>query len=117
MRARTCSFVPRLKRFDLCTPLVEAPWSDPQFSCQLTNVFARPHPLHGHTLKSPGVSLSLHDASFPGNCAQFCVSLHGFTPQRTPFTVNGRSQAAGSCDEMEESCRQYASRRCASTGD
>ena len=30
---------------------------------------------HGHSLKFPGVSLSLHCGSFPGNCALFlCVS-------------------------------------------
>ena len=58
--------------------------SGPQFSRQLINAFARPHPLHGHSLKFPGVSLSLHGASVPGNCAQFCVSLQGFTPLVPP---------------------------------
>ena len=80
MRARTCRFLPWLKRFEFRAPLVEASWSYPQFSRQLTNVFARPHPLHGHSLKFPGVSLPLHGTSFPGNCAQSCVSLQGVTP-------------------------------------
>ena len=81
MRTRTCRFLPWLKRFEFRTPLVEASWSYPQFSRQLINAFARPHPLHGHSLKFPGVSLSFHGASFPGNCAQYCVSLQGFTPR------------------------------------
>src|SRR5258708_21877032 len=34
-----------------------------------------PHAIDGHSLKFPGVSLSLHCGSFPGNCALFlCVS-------------------------------------------
>ncbi len=79
----------RSQCFEFCAPLVEAPRSYPQFSRQLTNVFARPHPLHGHSLKFPGVSLSLHSASFPRNCAQSCVSLQGFTPRlaHTPLSV------------------------------
>src|SRR5207245_350996 len=60
MRARTCCFFPWFNRFEFCAPLVEAPRSYPQFSRQLTDVFARSHPLHGHSLKFPGVSLSLH---------------------------------------------------------
>src|SRR5262249_10320788 len=60
VRARTCRFVAWLNRFELRAPLVEAPWSYPKFSRQLTNVLACPHPLHGLSLKFPGVSLSLH---------------------------------------------------------
>src|ERR1700747_3313616 len=80
MRTRACRFLPWLKHFEFRAPLVEASWSYPQFSRQLINAFARPHPLHGHSLKFPGVSLSFHSASFPGNCAQSCVSLQGFSP-------------------------------------
>src|SRR3984893_13345658 len=56
-------------------PLVEAPRSYPEFSCLLTDIITSLHALDGHSLKFPGVSLSLHCGSFPGNCALFlCVS-------------------------------------------
>jgi hypothetical protein len=38
------------------------------------------HTRDGYPLKFPGISLSLHCGSFPGNCAQSCVSVQGFTP-------------------------------------
>src|SRR5439155_13606571 len=44
----------------LPAPLVEAPRSYPEFSCQLTDIFASLHPCDGHSLKFPVVSLSLH---------------------------------------------------------
>src|ERR1700687_5197395 len=83
VRARTRSFFSWLDRFEFCAPLVEALRSYPQFSRSLTDVFASSHPLDRPPLKFPGVSLSLLCASFSGNCAQFCVSLQGFTPSRS----------------------------------
>ena len=76
--SRICSKIPS-RQFRRSSG-VEASWSYPQFLRQLINAFARPHPLHGHSLKFPGVSLPLHGTSFPGNCAQYCVSLQAFTP-------------------------------------
>src|SRR6516225_1103346 len=82
--SRICSKIPS-RQFRRSSG-VEASWSYPQFLRQLINAFARPHPLHGHSLKFPGVSLPLHGTSFPGNCAQYCVSLQGFTPRSQGLT-------------------------------
>jgi len=63
---------------------------------KLADIPAGPHPLNGHPLKFPGVSFSLHGGSFPGNCAQFCVSVQGFTPvERLPQTDSDTWNLAG----------------------
>ena len=60
VRARPRRFLSCFNHFQLLAPLVEAPRSYPEFSRQLTDIFASLHPCDGHSLKFPGVSLSLH---------------------------------------------------------
>ena len=75
MRAGPRRFLSWFNHLQLSAPLVEAPRSYPEFSCQLTDIFASLHAFDSPLLKFPGVSLSLHCGSFPGNCALFlCVS-------------------------------------------
>src|SRR5882762_8124859 len=75
VRAGPRRFLSWFNHLQLSAPLVEAPRSYPEFSCQLTDIFASLHAFDSPLLKFPGVSLSLHCGSFPGNCALFlCVS-------------------------------------------
>src|SRR6201981_872209 len=60
VRAGPRRFLSWLNHLQLPAPLVEAPRSYPEFSRQLTDIFASLHPCDGHSLKFPGVSLSLH---------------------------------------------------------
>src|SRR6202035_5926792 len=60
MRAGPRRFLSWFNHLQLPSPLVEAPRSYPEFSRQLTDIFASLHPCHSHSLKFPGVSLSLH---------------------------------------------------------
>src|SRR5258707_8067659 len=75
VRAGPRRFLSWFNHLQLPAPLVEAPRPYPKFSRQLTDVFTSLHAFDSHSLKFPGVSLSLHCGSFPGNCALFlCVS-------------------------------------------
>src|SRR6267154_914698 len=60
VRAGPRRFLSWFNHLQLPAPLVEAPRSYPEFSRQLTNIFASLHPCDSHSLKFPGVSLSLH---------------------------------------------------------
>src|SRR6266436_4337456 len=83
VRAGPRRFLSWFNHLQLSAPLVEAPRSYPEFSCQLTDIFASLHAFDSPLLKFPGVSLSLHCGSFPGNCALFlCVSsrVHSIVP-------------------------------------
>src|SRR5580765_7450103 len=53
-------FLSWFNHLQLPAPLVEAPRSYPEFSRQLTDIFASLQPCNSHSLKFPGVSLSLH---------------------------------------------------------
>src|SRR5713226_4287918 len=92
VRARPLRFFPRFDHLELCAPLVEASSGYAQLPSQFPHILASQHALDGHSLKSPGVSLSLHCRSFPGNCAHFCVSLQGFTPVISCRGVNRSAQ-------------------------
>src|SRR6516225_7946092 len=80
VRAGPQRFFSWFNDFQLSAPLVEASSGHPQLLRQFTDIIAALHALYSHPLKFPGVSLPLHPVSSPGNCAQFCVSLQGFTP-------------------------------------
>jgi len=55
--------------------LVEAPRSHPSSRANSPTFLTSLHARDSHSLKFPGVPLSLHCGSFPGNCAPFlCVS-------------------------------------------
>src|ERR1700746_1743504 len=60
VRAGPRRFLSWFNHLQLPAPLVEAPRSYPEFSRQLTDIFASLHPCDSHSLKFPGVSLSLH---------------------------------------------------------
>src|SRR5213080_4241617 len=96
MRARTCCFFPWFNRFEFCAPLVEAPRSYPPFSRQLTDVFARSHPLHGHSLKFPGVSLSLHRRFLSRKlCPILCATSRVHSTLLGPTTVRSAFRRSG----------------------
>src|SRR5882672_7831804 len=86
VRAGPRRFLSWFNHLQLSAPLVEAPRSYPEFSCQLTDIFASLHAFDSPLLKFPGVSLSLHCGSFPGNCALFlCVSSRVHSTRSLPF--------------------------------
>src|SRR5206468_4480052 len=60
VRARPRRFLTWFNHLQLLAPLVQAPRPYPEFSRQLTDIFTSLHALDGHSLKFPGVSLSLH---------------------------------------------------------
>src|SRR5713101_6959418 len=75
VRAGSRRFLSWFDHLQLPAPLVEAPRSHPQFSCYLTHILTTLHACDSHSFEFPGVPLSLHGGSFPGNCAPFlCVS-------------------------------------------
>src|SRR6202043_2692522 len=58
MSTRTRRFLARFNRFELSAPLVEASSGHPELLGQLIDAFTALHPLYGHALKLPGISLS-----------------------------------------------------------
>src|SRR5882762_3690753 len=92
VRAGPRRFLSWFNHLQLSAPLVEAPRSYPEFSCQLTDIFASLHAFDSPLLKFPGVSLSLHCGSFPGNCALFlCVSSRVHSTFDFTFRANALS--------------------------
>jgi len=80
VRAGPRRFLSWLNHLQFSAPLIEAPRSYPEFSCQLTDIFTSLHAFDSPSLKLPGVSLSLHCVPFPETVPYFCVSVQGFTP-------------------------------------
>src|SRR6266404_8275643 len=58
MGTRARRFFARFNRFELSAPLVEASSGHPELLGQLIDAFTALHPLYGHALKLPGISLS-----------------------------------------------------------
>src|SRR5260370_36926868 len=100
VRAGTRRFLSWFNHLQLPAPLVEAPRTYPEFSLSLTDIFASLHPCDSHSLKFPGVSLSLHLWFLSRKlCPILCVTsrvhsrcrctsqspaLSGFDPGRRP---------------------------------
>src|ERR1700675_2962655 len=57
MGTRACRFFARFNRLELSAPLVEASSGNLEFLGQLIDALAALHPLYGHALKLPGISL------------------------------------------------------------
>jgi len=93
--ARPGSLFSGLSHCEFRAPLVQTAPGHPQIFGQLPNVVTGPHPFDGHPLKFSGIWFPLHGASFPGNCAQFCVSVQGFTPFRHKPARSGGPRAGG----------------------
>src|SRR5229473_2086586 len=58
MGTRARRFFARFNRLEFSAPLVEASSGYPELLGQLIDAFTALHPLYGHALKLPGISLS-----------------------------------------------------------
>jgi hypothetical protein len=58
MGTRARRFFARFNRLELSAPLVEVSSGNPELLGQLIDAFTALHPLYGHALKLPGISLS-----------------------------------------------------------
>src|SRR6266478_9431956 len=82
MGTRARRFFARFNRLEFSAPLVEASSGNPEFLGQLIDAFTALHPLYGHALKLPGISLSSLHCCFlsrrvcPSRVCQFKGSLH-----------------------------------------
>src|ERR1700676_726000 len=82
MGTRACRFFARFNRLELSAPLVEASSGNLEFLGQLIDALAALHPLYGHALKLPGISLSSLHCCFlsrrvcPSRVCQFKGSFH-----------------------------------------
>src|SRR6266404_5273165 len=82
MGTRARRFFARFNRFELSAPLVEASSCHPELLGQLIDAFTALHPLYGHALKLPGISLSSLHCCFlsrrvcPSRVCQFKGSFH-----------------------------------------
>src|SRR6266478_10227776 len=87
MGTRARRFFARFNRLELSAPLVQASSGHPERLGQLIDAFTALHPLYGHALNLPGISLSsLHECFLsrrvcPSRVCQFKGSFHfGVTP-------------------------------------
>src|SRR5882724_13138519 len=82
MGTRARRFFARFNRLEFSAPLVEASSGYPELLGQLIDAFTALHPLYGHALKLPGISLSsLHECFLsrrvcPSRACQFKGSFH-----------------------------------------
>src|SRR6266853_5815622 len=82
MGTRAHRFFARFNRLEFSAPLVEASSGHPEFLGQLIDALTALHPLYGHALKLPGISLpSLHGCFLsrrvcPSRLCQFKGSFH-----------------------------------------
>src|SRR6266478_6004502 len=82
MGTRARRFFARFNRLEFSAPLVEASSGYPELLGQLIDAFTALHPLYGHALKLPGISLSsLHECFLsrrvcPSRVCQFKGSFH-----------------------------------------
>src|ERR1700737_3558811 len=82
MGTRARRFFARFNRLELSAPLVEASSGHPELLGQLIDTFTALHPLYGHALKLPGISLSSLHCCFlsrrvcPSRVCQFKGSFH-----------------------------------------
>src|SRR6266481_32568 len=82
MGTRARRFFARFNRLELSAPLVQASSGHPELLGQLIDAFTALHPLYGHALKLPGISLSsLHECFLsrrvcPSRVCQFKGSFH-----------------------------------------
>src|SRR5712692_6920900 len=84
MGTRARRFFARFNRLELSAPLVQASSGHPELLGQLIDAFTALHPLYGHALKLPGISLSSLHCYFlsrrvcPSRLCQFKGSFHLF---------------------------------------
>src|SRR5438132_10266227 len=92
MGTRARRFFARFNRLEFSAPLVEASSGYPELLGQLIDAFTPLHPLYGHALKLPGISLSSLPGCFlsrrvcPSRVCQFKGSFHRFVngvPEKT----------------------------------
>src|ERR1700688_4397489 len=82
MSTRARRFFARFNRLEFSAPLVEASSGHPELFGQLIDAFTALHPLYGHALKLPGISLSSLHWCFlsrrvcPSRLCQFKGSFH-----------------------------------------
>src|SRR6266436_3489190 len=93
MGTRARRFFARFNRLEFSAPLVEASSGYPELLGQLIDAFTALHPLYGHALKLPGISLSsLHECFLsrrvcPSRVCQFKGSFHAARNERHYFRV------------------------------
>src|SRR5258708_3941785 len=104
MGTRARRFFARFNRLELSAPLVEASSGNPEFLGQLIDAFTALHPLYGHALKLPGISLSSLHCCFlsrrvcPSRVCQFKGSFHlrhetRHSLQKSLLTASGTSES------------------------
>src|ERR1700688_836974 len=82
MGTRARRFFARFNRLEFSAPLLEASSGHPELFGQLIDAFTALHPLYGHALKLPGISLSSLHWCFlsrrvcPSRLCQFKGSFH-----------------------------------------
>src|SRR6266446_211406 len=99
MGTRARRFFARFNRLEFSAPLVEASSGYPELLGQLIDAFTALHPLYGHALKLPGISLSsLHECFLsrrvcPSRVCQFKGSfqLSYRRPELKPGNGSGTS--------------------------
>src|ERR1700686_4805294 len=82
MGTRARRFFARFNRLEFSAPLVEASSSHPELLGQLIDAFTALHPLYGHALKLPGISLSSLHCGFlsPESVPIASVPIQGVIP-------------------------------------
>src|SRR3979411_1506366 len=86
MCTRARRFFAKFNRFEVSAPLVEASSGHPELLGQLIDAFTALHPLYGHALKLPGISLSSLHCCFlsrrvcPSRVCQFKGSFQDLGP-------------------------------------
>src|SRR6266446_2185057 len=86
MGTRARRFFARFNRLEFSAPLVEASSGYPELLGQLIDAFTALHPLYGHAVKLPGISLSSLHCCFlsrgvcPSRVCQFKGSFHAKNP-------------------------------------
>src|SRR6266849_9614322 len=100
VRAGPRRFLSWFNHLQLPAPLVQAPRSYPEFSRQLTDIFASLHPCDSHSLKFPGVSLSLHVCFLSRKlCPILCATsrVHSIRSIGPQFSKRARRTESWSC--------------------
>src|SRR5882724_1846008 len=82
MGTRARRFFARFNRLELSAPLVQASSGHPELLGQLIDAFTALHPLYGHALKLPGISLSSLHCCFLSRrvCPSWLSHFQGCSP-------------------------------------
>src|ERR1700704_4072012 len=100
MCTRARRFFAKFNRFELSAPLVEASSGHPELLGQLIDAFTALHPLYGHALKLPGISLSSLHCCFlsrrvcPSRVCQFKGSFQTKAESQSRESVNFPTHSA-----------------------